>query len=147
MPHIKRHAIVIYTPSEMYDLVNHIEDYPNFLPWCSGSEVLSRKEDEIQASITVEGMGIQKKFTTRNLLQKDKMIEVRLLDGPFQHLQGFWQFDLLEQNHCKVSLNLEYEFAGKALSFLFGPFFQQAANTFVDAFVHRAKEIYGNKSA
>jgi ribosome-associated toxin RatA of RatAB toxin-antitoxin module len=89
MPHIKRHAIVMYTPSEMYDLVNHIEDYPNFLPWCSGSEVLSRKEDEIQASITVEGMGIQKKFTTRNLLQKDKMIEVRLLDGPFQHLQGF----------------------------------------------------------
>lgn len=146
MPTIHRTAIVPYSPSQMYQLVNAIEDYPNFLPWCKASKILSQNEDEIKASLLLAKGGVEKSFTTCNRLQKDKMIELRLLDGPFHHLEGFWQFNALD-NGCHISLQLEFEFTGKLLSLAFGPIFSQVANSLVEAFAKQAQALYGKPDA
>jgi ribosome-associated toxin RatA of RatAB toxin-antitoxin module len=144
MPVIKKEALVTHSTGQMFDLVNAIEHYPEFLPWCSESQVLSRDEDEIRASLVVAGAGLSKSFTTHNRLQKDKMIEIRLVDGPFKHLEGFWRFEKPEddQHACHVMLDLEFEFSGYFIDYAFGAVFQQVAGTLVDAFVQRADTVY-----
>jgi ribosome-associated toxin RatA of RatAB toxin-antitoxin module len=127
----------------MYALVDDIASYPQFLPWCSCSEVFSRDEDEVRASIEISKAGFNKSFATRNRVQKNKMIEMRLLEGPFKHLEGFWRFDHLAEDACKVTLDLEFEFSNKVVSMTFGPVFGQIANSLVDAFMKRAVTVYG----
>lgn len=141
---INRSAIVSHTPEEMYLLVNAIEDYPNFIPWCNATEVHSRDEDEIRATMHFEGGGFKKSFTTCNRLQKNKMIEMRLINGPFKHLEGFWRFEEQQQESCLVRLDLEFELANKIMGFAFGAVFNQVANSLVEAFTKRADEVYGN---
>jgi len=126
----------------MYSLVNQVEDYAKFLPWCSASEVLHRDEDEVHARLTLAGGGFQKSFTTCNRLQENKMVEIRLLDGPFRQLEGFWKFETVEQG-CRITLDLEFEFSNKLLALAFGPVFNQVAKTLVEAFSKRAEQIYG----
>ncbi|GAG65287.1 unnamed protein product [marine sediment metagenome] len=145
MPDIQRVEIVPYTPAEMYDLVNDIKNYPEFIPWCNHTDVLKQDEDEIQATLHFEGAGFTKSFTTHNRLQKNKMVEIRLINGPFKHMEGFWRFDVDGDNGCKIMLDLEFELAGGLLSLAFGPIFHQVANTLVDAFSKRAKEVYGER--
>ena len=140
---IKRSEIVAHDAAQMFSLVDNIEDYPKFLPWCCESVIHSRTEDEVRASLVLAKGGIQKSFTTLNRLQKDKMIELKLLDGPFHHLEGFWRFEKLAEGGCRVSLDMEFEFAGKIISMMFGPIFEQIANSLVSAFCSRAQEIYG----
>jgi ribosome-associated toxin RatA of RatAB toxin-antitoxin module len=142
---IKRDKIIPFTAQQMYDLVNQIEDYPTFLPWCSASQVLSRTDDEIKAELTLAKGGIEKSFTTLNRLQKDKMIEVRLVSGPFKQLEGFWRFEALDEKSCKVSLDLEFEFANFLIGLALGPVFTQVTNMLVDAFCERAAVLYANQ--
>ena len=144
MPDIKKTKIVPFTPAQMYDLVNDINEYPKFVPWCSRSEILSQSDDEIKARLFFEGGGFTKSFTTCNRLQKNKMVELRLLDGPFRHLEGFWQFEPHLDGQCEVLLDLEFELSSGILSLAFGPMFHQVANTLVDAFCKRAHEVYGS---
>lgn len=141
MPTINRSALVPHTTEEMFQLVDDVDRYVEFLPWCTESRVLERSEDEVVATILLSKGSLNKAFTTRNLLQKHKMIEMRLVDGPFKHLQGFWRFDSLNDHACKVSLDLDYEFSSKLVALAIGPVFNQIANTLVDAFVVRAKEL------
>lgn len=144
MPIIHRSLQVPYTVSQMYQLVNDVASYPQFLPWCKSTQILSASEDEIRATLVLAGGGMQKAFTTCNRLQKDKMIEIRLIDGPFHNLQGFWRFDELSENqHCQITLDLEFEFANKLIAFSVGPVFNHVANTLVDAFSKRAVQVYG----
>lgn len=143
MTAINRSALVPYTPAQMYELVNDIEAYPTFLPWCQDARVLSSDQDEIRACLNLAKGSIQKSFTTRNLLQKDKMIEMRLLEGPFKHLEGLWRFDPVGEAGCRVSLALEFEFSSKLMGFAMGPMFNQIASTLVDSFVQRAEQVYG----
>ncbi|MCW5589019.1 MAG: type II toxin-antitoxin system RatA family toxin [Legionellales bacterium] len=145
MPEISRQAIVPYTCAEMFDLVNDIEAYPQFIPWCQSSTLHSHNEHEIQASLCFARGGISKCFTTCNRMQRHKMIQVKLISGPFKRLEGYWLFDALNEKTCRVSLNLEFEFAGKLISLAFGPLFQQVANTLVDSFRKRAIEVYGKR--
>ncbi len=140
---VSRSAIVPYTSAQMYQLVDNIERYPEFLPWCRSSEVLQRDDDEVRATLELARGGIQKSFTTLNRLQKNKMIEIRLVDGPFRHLEGFWRFEPLQDKACKVLLDMEFEFANKLLSIAIGPVFHQIANSLVDAFCERAQQVYG----
>lgn len=140
---ISKSALVPYSAHAMYELVNDIESYPEFLPWCTSAKVHFRDEDEVRATITLARSGIHKSFTTCNRLQKNKMIEVRLVQGPFRHLEGFWRFNPLRDNACKVSLDLEFEFSGRLVSMAFGPIFHQVANTLVDAFTRRAARVHG----
>lgn len=139
---VKRSRTVTFTCEQMYGLVNEVERYAEFLPYCSESKVHHRNEDEVQATLIIGAGGMSKSFTTRNLLQENKMIEIRLVDGPFSHLEGFWRFDEVEGG-CKISFDLEFEFAGRIFSMLLGPVFDQVTDKMVDAFCDRAVIIYG----
>lgn len=142
MTTVNRSRDVIYSCEQMYALVNEVEHYSEFLPYCTESRVHHRNQDEVQATLMIGAAGMSKSFTTRNLLQTNKMIEIRLVDGPFNHLEGFWRFDPLEIG-SKISLDLEFEFAGKLFSIMLGPIFEQVTDKMVDAFCDRAEAIYG----
>lgn len=139
---VKRQQTVPYSPAQMYGLVNAIESYPDFVPACKEAEILSQDEDEIRAKLLFAHGAIHKSFTTSNRLQHNKMIEIKLLDGPFRHLEGFWLFEAEGENQCKIVFDLEFEFASRLLSFAFEPFFHQVTNKLVDVFVKRADEVY-----
>lgn len=143
MAHISRSALVPYSSEQMYCLVDDIPRYAQFLPWCRMAVEHERNADEVKASIEIAKGAVNKRFTTLNRLQANKTIEMRLVDGPFRHLHGFWRFDELLPGKCKVSLDLDFEFSNKLLSLAVGPVFNQVANTLVDSFVERAKKVYG----
>jgi len=144
MPFIQHSLEVPYNVSEMYNLVNHIEKYSEFLPWCTESEVISHDEDSIQAQLTLTGGGLSKSFTTSNRLQKDKLIEISLINGPFKHLEGYWSFETTPRG-SRINLNLEFEFSTRLLALAFSPIFEKVANTLVQAFSNRAQQVYGNR--
>ena len=143
MESVDRSALVPYTPGEMFALVSDIESYPQFLPWCQGTRILSRDIDEVRASIEFAVGGMTRSFTTRNRYQTNKMIEMHLVDGPFSQLDGFWRFDPLGKEGSKIALFLEYGFSSRVLGLVVGPIFGQIANTLVDSFQQRAVRIYG----
>ena len=143
MTTINKSALVPYTSQEMYRLVRDIEAYPEFLPWCRQAKILSEDQDEVRATLWLSKGGVDKSFNTSNRHQSNKMIEIRLVEGPFRHLQGFWRFDTLGDAGCKVSLDIEFEFASRMLSMVVGPVFNQIANSLVDSFQKRAVEVYG----
>jgi len=140
---INKSALVPYKAEVMFALVDDIETYADFLPWCESTSVFSRTEDEVRATIDISHAGLKKSFTTCNRNQKNKMIEMRLLEGPFRHLEGFWRFEELGDEGCKVSLDMEFEFSNKLIGLAFGPIFSQIVNSLVDAFCKRAKDLYG----
>jgi ribosome-associated toxin RatA of RatAB toxin-antitoxin module len=144
MAMVKRSALVPYRAEFMYGLVDDIESYPRFLPWCRAATVDRINEDEVRATIQISKGALQKSFTTINRLQKNKMMEIRLVEGPFKRLEGFWQFDALSESACKVSLHLSFEFAGPVISRVVGPVFHQIANSLVDAFCKRARDLHGD---
>lgn len=139
---VKKARVVPYSCERMYNLVNDIDKYGEFLPYFGNSEVHHRDEDEVQATLTLVAAGVSKSFTTRNRLQANKMINIRLVDGPFSHLEGFWRFDETPEG-CLISFDIEFEFAGRMFSMLLGPVFEQVTDKMVDAFCDRAKELYG----
>ncbi len=145
MTSISKSALVQYSPAQMFSLVDGIEAYPEFLPWCRSTRVLSRTDDEVRATIELSRGGVNKAFTTSNRNQKNKMIEIRLVEGPFKCLEGFWRFDALGEDGCKVSFDLEFEFASRMLSMVVGPVFSQIADSLVDSFHKRAVEVYGKR--
>ena len=144
MATIKKSALVLYSAAEMYALVNDIEAYPQFLPWCRSTHVLMCGEDELRATIEMAKGGVHKSFTTFNRMQKHKMIDIRLLEGPFKRLEGYWRFEPLRADACKVSLDLEFEFS-QLLRVVIEPVFKQIANSLVDAFCKRAVDLYGKR--
>jgi len=144
MSQLVREAWVPYTPEQMYNLVNDVEKYPQFLPWCRLTEVLYAKEDEIMAKIHIAKGGIHKSFTTLNRLQKNRRVAMDLIEGPFNHLQGGWDFEpVSEVGGCQISFKLEFEFSSKLLNVTLGPLFQQITNKMVSAFTERAQQVYG----
>lgn len=143
MTTIHKTKTVHYTAAQMYKLVNDIEDYPEFLPWCAAADVHHRDEDEARATLHLSFSGMRKSFTTCNRLQKDKMIEVRLIEGPFKRLEGFWRFEPLPDGGCHVVFDLTFDFSNRLLAMAFGPVFSQVAHGLVDAFCQRAEEVYG----
>ncbi len=142
MTTVRRKREVPYSCAQMYALVNDIENYHEFLPYFSKGVVHSRDADEVKATLVIHAAGMQKSFTTRNRLQADKMIEIRLVDGPFKHLEGFWRFEPHE-NGSIVLFDLEFEFSGLLLSAVLGPVFEQVTEKMVDAFCERAKALHG----
>lgn len=146
MTTIHRSALVPYSAQTMFDLVADIPAYPQFLPWCGGARVLSRDEDVVVAAIEIVYGGLHRGFTTRNLLQPGKMMEMRLLDGPFSHLQGFWRFNALDEQASKITFDLEFEVANRVVGMVLTPVFTNIANQLVDRFRQRAGELYGKRA-
>lgn len=143
MPHVNKSALVPFSAKQMYQLVDNVNEYHKFLPWCSDSNEETREGDFVIGSVTIAKGGVNKKFTTKNILHKYTLIEIQLVDGPFKRLQGNWRFDELKEDACKVSLDLEYEFSSRLLGLVVGPVFNQVANTMVDSFVKQARVVYG----
>ena len=143
MRKVSRSAIVGFSASEMFALVDDIEAYPGFLPWCESAVVHTRDGSVVEATLEIHRGGISKSFTTRNTLQQDESIELALIGGPFRHLSGGWVFQELGESGCKVSLELEFEFKNPMTDSLFGPFFEASCNSLVDAFTCRAADVYG----
>lgn len=142
---VKKTRSVPYSCEQMYHLVNDIERYAEFLPYFSSGVIHYQDADEVQATLSISAAGMSKSFTTRNRLQANKMIEMRLVDGPFSHFEGFWRFDETPEG-CAISLDLEFDFAGRMFSMLLGPIFEQVTDTLVDAFCDRAAQMYAEKS-
>ena len=145
MRHVKRSALVPYSAAELFDLVDDVEAYAEFLPWCSQSEVLNRNDEVVEATLELQKGSVSKAFTTRNLRSPNESITIDLLGGPFRHLQGGWQFQGLGDDGCKVSLEIDFEFESRMLDMVFGAFFQDTCNSLVDAFIQRAGDVYGDR--
>ena len=127
----------------MFDLVADVARYKEFLPWCSDSRLVSRDDDELCGWIEVSRLGITQAFSTCNALHPPQQMGIRLHEGPFKRLHGEWQFVTLREDACKVMLTLEFEFAGRLIDAAFGRVFHQVANSLVESFVERAREVYG----
>lgn len=140
---VQKSALVKFSAQQMFDLVDDIESYPKFLPWCSGSRILKREGDIVEGQIDIAKAGFHKSFTTRNRIDRGGKIQISLLDGPFKSLEGFWSFMPLREDASKISLDLEFEISGVLANLAFGPVFNQICNTMVTSFTQRAKAIYG----
>ena len=129
----------------MFELVDDVDSYSDFLPWCNRSEVLSRTGNTVEATLELHKGALSKTFTTRNTITKNESIDIELLGGPFRHLAGSWKFQALGEEGSKVSLHLEFEFESRMVDMMFGAFFEETCNSLVDAFTRRAVDIYGQR--
>lgn len=142
MTKVNKSALVKYSAQQMFDLVNDIERYPEFLPWCGGSRIINRDNTIIEAELFISKGGFKKAFSTRNEIDHGGKIKVSLLEGPFLHLEGAWNFMPLREDASKIALDLEFEMSGKLANLAFGAVFNQICNTMVGSFTARAKQIY-----
>ncbi|MCP4284269.1 MAG: type II toxin-antitoxin system RatA family toxin [Gammaproteobacteria bacterium] len=142
MPVVNKSAIVSHTTKQMFELVNDVVSYPEFLPWCSSAKLLSSNETECCGEMEVSRIGVRQKFSTYNKLYPFERIDLSLREGPFKRLHGSWSFTPLGETACKVELSLEFEFSGKLINAAFGKVFSHIANTLVSAFCERANEVY-----
>jgi len=139
---VDRQALVAYSTARMYALVEDVESYPQFLPWCCGTRVSLRDARRTVATIHVAYRGVRQQFTTENRKRPGERIEMTLVEGPFRSLRGEWRFTPLHPTACRVELSLAYQLASPVLDHLVGPVFNHIANTFVDAFVRRADTLH-----
>ncbi len=142
MSEVNRSALVEFSAEQMFDLVNDVESYPLFLPWCSGSEVLEQSETELKGKIDLSKAGVKQSFTTLNTLSRPESIIISLVEGPFSKLNGSWEFKALADNACKVTLQLEFDFLNAMLRAVVGPVFSMIANSMLESFVKRATDIH-----
>jgi len=147
MKHVKKSVLLWYSPHEMYSLVTAVADYPKFLPWCARAEVLEHNDTTMTARLHLSIAGIRHAFTTRNEHDADRAVRLKLVDGPFSVLEGQWLFQPVgsETQACKVEFELRYAFASVALEAVVSPVFDRIASTFVDSFVKRAAQVYGDR--
>ena len=140
---VEKSVLVGYSTQQMFALVDAVEAYPEFLPWCDRTEVLHRDDVTTRATIHINYRGARQSFTTGNAKDAPRKIEVKLVEGPFRVLDGEWRFTELGPDACKIDFRLRYEFSSKMLEMLVGPVFGYIANTMVDAFVKRADRVHG----
>ncbi|TNF69508.1 MAG: type II toxin-antitoxin system RatA family toxin [Gammaproteobacteria bacterium] len=146
MSKVEKSATVSYSAEAMFNLVNDIEAYSEFLPWCSKAEVLKRTDDLVEGKLYVAKGGFEKSFATRNRLKKNKEMTLELLEGPFKKLYGLWQFNEIDDHSCTVNFTMEFEFSNPFMAMTVGMVFNNIANTMLDAFCKRADEVYGGKA-
>lgn len=143
MNQINKKTIVPYTSEQMFKIVNRVDSYPAFLPWCSDADIESESESQMIATVYIAKGPLKQKFTTRNILEKYNFIKMELVDGPFSFLEGTWLFEDIGTNKCQVSFDLEFEFKRDLISKLLEPIFSSAVNTMVESFKKRAYDKYG----
>ena len=146
MKQINRSALLLYSCEQMFDVVNSVEDYPEFLPWCDGARVISGDNCHVIAEILVARSGVKRSFTTKNYLCRPDTIELHLVEGPFRMLSGNWSFSPLGNNGCRVEMQLAFDLDSTLAGTFLSKVFDQGANTLVDAFCDRADHIYGEVS-
>lgn len=143
MTTVQKSALVKYSAQAMFELVDDIEAYPEFLPWCTGSRIISRQGNVVEAELQIAKGGFKNSFATRNVNDEGGRIKMSLLNGPFSSLEGMWNFMPLREDASKISLDLEFEINGVLANFAFGAVFNQICNTMVASFTERARQLYG----
>jgi ribosome-associated toxin RatA of RatAB toxin-antitoxin module len=147
MRKVNRSALVPYTAREMFGLVDDVESYPEFVPWCNHAAEESRVGSVVVATLELHKGPISKHFTTRNTLREFEAIDMELVGGPFRQLSGGWRFREIENQGCRVSLELDFEFENRVIDVMFGAFFKDAGDSLVDAFTNRARDVFGHRGA
>jgi len=145
MQRVNKSVLVPYSAGKMFELVDQIDLYPQFLPWCSGTRLLATSPEGKTARIDIDFHGVRTYFTTENVNRAAESIIVTLRDGPFRELNGEWRFKSLAAEAARVEFDLAYTFANGVFEAAVGPVFRHIANTFVDAFVLRAETVYTRK--
>jgi ribosome-associated toxin RatA of RatAB toxin-antitoxin module len=146
MKEVKRSALVPYTPEQMFALVEDIERYPQFLPWVSAAKLLERGPSHVVGRLEMHRAGMREIITTRNVLTAHREITLALVSGPFKTLDGRWTFEPIGADRgTRVSLSIRFEFANPMLNLLLSRTFEKSCNEMVDAFVARARAVYGTK--
>jgi len=140
---VEKSVLIGHTAAQMYALVADVDAYPQFLPWCSGTEVRPIDVETAAATLHVNYHGLRLHFTTENRMDKGALIDMKLVHGPFKHLDGYWRFIPLSEAACKIEFQLSYELSGKLVEKIAGPVFNHIANTLVEVFVKRAVTLYG----
>ena len=143
MQTVHRSVLVPYSAQQMFDLVDDVQHYCEFLPWCGGSKVIAETANGKVARVDITFKGVSAHFTTNNVNVPPESITIALEEGPFKALKGKWSFKSLAPDACKVEFDLSYEFKTTVLEALVGPVFNHIAHTFIDAFVKRAEAKYG----
>lgn len=141
MAAVKKLVLIEHSVERMFELVDRVEDYPQFLPWCGGTELIERTDSKTVARLHISYHGAKAHFATANDKQYPKSMHIHLLEGPFKKLEGSWLFTPLGEAASKVEFQLNYEFSAKLLEKVLGPVFHHIANTFVDSFVKRANQV------
>lgn len=143
MPEVNKSVLVGYSAQQMFALVDAVESYPEFLPWCGGAQADFRDENTTRATLHIDYRGIRQSFTTENHKEPPRTMSMKLVKGPFRMLDGGWRFTDLSGQGCKIEFKLHYEFSSKLLEKLVGPVFNYIADTIVDGFIRRAEKVYG----
>jgi len=139
--HIQRSALLPYSASDMFNLVNNVAQYPDFLPWCDYCNIFEQDDSHMIAEVGIAKAGIKQKFVTHNILTLNQKIEMNLVSGPFKYLHGIWQFNSLDIRASKISLDLIFSYSGKLISLSLGPIFNKAADKMLSAFCERANQV------
>lgn len=142
MKTINRSALVPYSAAQMYELVKDVESYPDYLPWCSGSEVLEVLTDGVRARIDMSKGRLKQSFSTRNVFLRDQEITMQLEEGPFSQLQGAWKFESIGDAGSRISLYLEFDFSSSIARITIGPIFNSIADRMIDSFVNQANQKF-----
>jgi ribosome-associated toxin RatA of RatAB toxin-antitoxin module len=142
MAQVQKTVLINHSASRMYALVDDVKKYPEFLPWCGGVDLIKQDESSTIATLHIAYHGLNQKFTTENHKTFPSLMEIKLKDGPFKHLEGVWRFIELNEHACKVEFMLNYEFTNIIIEKIIAPVFSHIANTFVDGFVARADVVY-----
>jgi len=140
---VHKTVLLGYSAEQMFELVDRVEEYPQFLPWCGGVEVKEREEDRLVATLKINYHGVRQSFTTENTNVRPTSMTMRLLEGPFRHLHGTWHFKALRDDACRIDFDLQYEFSSRLIEQIIGPVFNMIANSFIDSFSKRAEVVYG----
>jgi len=145
MPTVKRTALVGYSAQQMYELVNDIDSYPRFLPWCNNITILSSTAESVTATMEISKGPVKNKFTTQNTLEVNKSIKIDLVDGPFSSLAGNWSFIQSKTAGCKIDFEISFEFSNGLLAKVLEPVFYVITDTMIDSFCDEAKARYSKK--
>lgn len=144
---VRKSALVEHSAENMFDLIEAAEDYPAFLPWCASANILSRDDAIVAAEINVDFHGLRFQLTTRNPKRRPEFMAIVLERGPFRKFEGEWRLTPLASSACKIEFGLQYEFDSALMSRIAGTVFDRITNTLVDAYVARARDVYGMPAA
>jgi ribosome-associated toxin RatA of RatAB toxin-antitoxin module len=142
---VEKTVLVAHSAEQMFNLVDRVEDYPRFLPWCGGTSVTALDGATVHATVHIDYHHLKQSFTTENVRRPPHQIDMTLQHGPFKHLDGSWRFIPLGDSACKIEFSLRYDFSSRLLEKMVGPVFHYIANSFVDAFIHQADKAYTDK--
>ena len=143
MAQVNKSVLLDYSAPQMFDLVDRIEDYPQFMPWCARTELKFRSTETTVGTLFIDFKAVKSHFTTSNQKTAPHAMDITLVDGPFRRLEGSWRFKALDEQACKIEFSLNYEFSSRLFEKLIGPVFSHITGSFVDAFVKRARQVYG----